>query len=456
MYGRNYRKKILSWLADGDERTAKLKRNVIYSVFIKVCSIVCSLVIVPMTIDFVNERVYGIWLTVSSIVAWMSFFDIGFTNGLRNRFTEALAIGDRHKARIYVSTTYVILSIIFLLLAVVLVAFVLLFDIAPLLKLDSSYEYDLKIALVVLVAYFCITFVLRILSIVLIADQQPARSSAIELLGQVGTLLAILVFKEMFDGSLFLLSIALCLPPMLVWLAASVYYFRGEYRYCVPSLKCYDRSYVNPLLGLGLKFFIIQIAAIIQFQTANILIARLFSMESVTEYNIAYKYFNVLYMGFMILLQPFWSAVTNAYTQRDYGWIRNGIRKYLMIMLLLAFAGVLMLLASDTVYRIWINDTIHIPFRLSFWMLVYFVTTIFGAIFVYFVNGIGALKIQYFSSLVSPVVFFVSVIGFCKYLHMGMYAILIASVIANFNGLVLAPLQYYKVIRQNKEGIWTA
>lgn len=179
-------------------------------------------------------------------------------------------------------------------------------------------------------------------------------------------------------------------------------------------------------------------------------------MESVTEYNIAYKYFNVLYMGFMILLQPFWSAVTNAYTQRDYGWIRNGIRKYLMIMLLLAFAGVLMLLASDTVYRIWINDTIHIPFRLSFWMLVYFVTTIFGAIFVYFVNGIGALKIQYFSSLVSPVVFFVSVIGFCKYMHMGMYAILIASVIANFNGLVLAPLQYYKVIRQNKEGIWTA
>ena len=36
--------------------------------------------------------VYG--LTLSSIIGWFAFFDIGFGNGLRNKFAEAIAKGD--------------------------------------------------------------------------------------------------------------------------------------------------------------------------------------------------------------------------------------------------------------------------------------------------------------------------------------------------------------------------
>lgn len=456
MSGKYHISNILSWINNGSERTAKLKKNVALSIFIKIGSILSSLVIVPMTIDFVNENVYGTWLTISSIVAWMSFFDIGFTNGLRNKFSEALALGDRRKARTYVSTTYVVLSVIFMALAVIMIAVVHAIDISPLLKLDMTNEPDLKLALTVLVLYFCITFVLRILSIILIADQQPARSAAVDLWGQLGSLLAVFIFKETVSGSLFVLSLALCIPPMLAWIVASVFYFKRGYRYCIPSVRFAERKSVRPLLGLGMKFFIIQIAAIIQFQTANVFIARLFSMESVTEYNIAYKYFNVLYMGFMILLQPFWSAVTNAYTQKDFGWIVSGVNKYLKLALLVTVAGVVMLLASDAIYKLWIGESVHISFNLSAWMLVYFVTTIFGAIFVSLINGIGALKIQYISSLISPLVFIALVVLFCKYMRLGMYAVLLSSVIANFNGLILAPVQYYKIVKQRKEGIWTA
>ena len=47
--------------------------------------------LVPLTIHYINPTRYGIWLTVSSIIGWVSFFDIGFGNGLRNKFAEALA-----------------------------------------------------------------------------------------------------------------------------------------------------------------------------------------------------------------------------------------------------------------------------------------------------------------------------------------------------------------------------
>lgn len=50
---------------------------------------------------------------MSSIVGWFVFFDVGLTQGLRNRFAEARAKGDEELARNYVSTTYAILGIIF-------------------------------------------------------------------------------------------------------------------------------------------------------------------------------------------------------------------------------------------------------------------------------------------------------------------------------------------------------
>ena len=440
----------------GGERTAQLKRNVAYSILVKLGSIFCSFVLVPLTIDFVNPVQYGIWLTISSIVAWMSFFDVGFTNGLRNKLAATFATRQKEISKTYVSTTYGILGMIFGVLALLLCVLISFVDICQVLNIESFYEADLKVASYILIIYFCVTFVLKIVSVVLIADQRPAVSSYIELVGQVFVLLSLLVVKQYVEGSLVVLSLVLCVPPVLVWSLFTLHYFRVQYRYCSPSFRYIDFSHAADLLGLGMKFFVIQIAAIIQFQTANILIARFFSMNDVTEYNIAYKYFNVLNMGFMIVLQPFWSAVTNAYAQYDLHWIARAIKRYLYLVLLALLGGIVMLLVSDWVYHIWLGGTVHVSWSLSCWMLVYFITMIYGAVFVYFVNGIGALKIQYISSLISPLLFFGLVELFCNVFHWGVYAILVASIAANYNGLILAPLQYYKIIIKQKRGIWTA
>lgn len=447
-------KNLYAKLTGGSVRTAKLKKNVLLSLFVKAGSIICSLLLVPATINFVNDIQYGIWLTISSIVAWMSFFDVGFTNGLRNKLAEAFGFGKVKLAKAYISTTYAALSIIFTVLMILLLVIVRFTSMSSLLNIDASYESDLKEALFVLVIYFCVTFVLKILSVILIADQRPAYSSFIDFIGQVMSLLSVLVMASGIEGSLSVLSYCLCVPPLLVWVVFTFICFGKDYKNYIPSLKYVNFRYVNSLLTIGVKFFIIQIAAIIQFQTANFLIGRLFSMSEVTEYNIAYKYFNVLYMVFMILLQPFWSAVTEAYSKNELQWIKNSIHKYLKVLLLMFFIGLLMLVFSDTIYDLWLGSSVHISFVLSAWMFVYVFTMMFGAVFVYFVNGVGALKIQYISSLVSPLLFVLLVMVMSKIMNIGVVSILIASIIANFNGLILAPLQYYYLVIKKKKGIW--
>lgn len=442
------------------DRSKLLKQNIVMALGVKAASIVISLVLVPMTINFVNPTQYGIWLTISSMVMWMSFFDVGFSNGMRNKLGAALAADDLEQGRSYVSTTYGMLSLIFSGIMILLSGLIWMLDMSPLLGIDMSYEPDLKPALTILAAYFCVNFVVRILSHVLKADQRTSWGALIDCVGQFFVLITVWLMQGHIEGSLTVLALALCLPPLMVWLIASIVLYAGRYRAVRPSFSAIHMRDARSLLSLGVKFFIIQIAFIIQFQTSNYLIARLFSMEQVTSYNIAYKYFNVMYMVFWLLIDPFWGAVTNAWSKQDIDWIRRTTRKYVGLAALFLLGGLVMLGLSEWVYDFWINSKVDtpvlIPFALSAWMLAYNMVTIWGQVFCLFVNGIGALKIQFFTSMISPILFIAVTITLAKVFGMGMESVLIGSIVANFNGLILAPLQYWMVIHRKRQGIWTA
>jgi O-antigen/teichoic acid export membrane protein len=105
----------------GHERSIQAKKHILGSFLLKGISILISLLLVPLTIDYLNPTKYGIWITLTSVIAWFSFFDIGLGNGLRNKFAIAKAKGDNDLARTYISTTYAIITIISIMLFIVFV-----------------------------------------------------------------------------------------------------------------------------------------------------------------------------------------------------------------------------------------------------------------------------------------------------------------------------------------------
>ncbi|EPR67543.1 hypothetical protein [Cyclobacterium qasimii] len=142
------------------------------------------------------------------------------------------------------------------------------------------------------------------------------------------------------------------------------------------------------------------------------------------------------------------------FLKNDIGWIKKATKKYLQIGLLFVLAGVVMLFISDTVYKYWLKGQVDIDFTLSIWGLVFFSSFMFASIFVNFLNGISALKIQFWASLISPVIFVASAYLLIDYYGMGVHALFISSLIASFNGIIIAPLQYYFIIYKKKKGIW--
>ena len=440
----------------GHERSINAKKNILASFIIKGCSIAISLLIVPLSLKYVNPSQYGIWLTLSSMVAWISFFDIGFTQGFRNKFAEAKAKGDTLLARIYISTTYYYIGIIFSIVWIVLLIVSQIVNWQTLLNIPADLVKEVSRLVIIIFTYFCFQFVFRIINTMLIADQKPAKASFLDLSGQLMSLIIIFTLTRLTKGSLLNLGLAIGIAPTLVLVFANFILFKTQYKDYVPTIKLAKKEYAKDIMNLGLKFFVLQIASIVQFQTTSFLIAHYFNTTQVTSYNIAYKYFFTLQMIFMILLTPLWSGATDAYNSGDTDWIKMVVKKYLLFLLPFILLGAIMLAFAKPVYDLWLGKhTVDIKFHISLLCYIFFSTGMFASIFVAVINGIGALKIQFITSILTSVGFLAISILLIKQFHLGVEAILITSIISNVYGYILAPLQYYHIfVKKSKSKIW--
>ena len=138
-------KEKLSIIFSGDKRTATIKKNVLGSFLIRMCSIAVSLLLVPLTLGYVSSELYGVWLTISSIVIWLGFFDVGFSLGLKNKLAEAIALNNWERGKHLVSTTYFMMFIIFIPLCVIMEIAIGFVDWPSFLNIDPKYNDDISI-----------------------------------------------------------------------------------------------------------------------------------------------------------------------------------------------------------------------------------------------------------------------------------------------------------------------
>lgn len=444
--------KILGLVTKGHARSVKAKKNILATFLIKGLGIAISLILVPLTINYINPSRYGIWLTLSSIVGWFSFFDIGFGNGLRNKFAEALAKGEVELARIYVSTTYAILSIV---IGIVLALFLSInpfLNWAKILNTEQEMASELSILVIIVFVFFCLRFVFQLINTVLIANQEPAKASFFDFLGSLFSLLIIFILTKTTSGNLIYLGTALSFTPVLVLFISSFWFYNKAYKRFAPSVKYVKFNYARNLMSLGLKFFIIQIAALVLFNTNNIIITQLFGPEEVTTFNVAFKLFSVITMIFSIIASPLWSAFTEAYAKDEFGWIKNTLSKMKMVWGLLTIFTVLVLLASPWIYKLWVGTSVTVPFALSAAMGSYVIVYIWQTIHVFFLNGIGKIKLQLY------VVIFCGIINIPLAIFlgriMGLVGITLTSTLLFIFMATIFSIQTKKILNKSAVNIW--
>ena len=315
--------KIIRYLISGESRSITLKKNIISSFFLRGISIVINFMLVPLTIGYVSAELYGVWLTLSSIMTWLGFLDVGFTQGLKNKLTEAIAYQDWNKGKSLVSTTYIMMLVIFVPVCILAEFVIPYINWSDLLNVDVIYESEIKQVMYVMIAFFCIQMVVNVIVSVIAAFQKVALSSSFTVIGQFLSLVIIFILTKTAPASLMILAFAISAMPIIITVVASVLLFNGKYKNIAPSIKYFDRNLVGDLFNLGYKFLIINIQVVILYQSTNILISNISSPLDVTTYNIAYRYMNLSMMIYTIITAPLWPAYTDAYVKKDFNWMNN-------------------------------------------------------------------------------------------------------------------------------------
>lgn len=407
----------------------------------------------PLTIDYLNPTKYGIWITLTSVIAWFSFFDIGLGNGLRNKFATAKAEGKEELARTYISTTYAIISIISVALFVLFLGINQFLDWGKILNTTNDIVELEKLVFIVF-SVFCLQFIIKLINVVFVADQRPAMSSGINTLGNLISLIVVFILVKTTQGSLLYLGASFSIINLVVPLLAGVWFFNTSYKKYSPSLKYVDFSYLKELISLGTRFFIMQGAALIVFMTDNIIITQISGPEDVTPYNIAYKYFGIVTMAFTIITAPMWSAYTEAYIKKDFAWIRQATKKVYKFWGL-AFVGlIVMLLVSNYAYQLWIGDSVSVPFLLSAVMALWVMLSTSIMVFSNFLSGISKIKLSLWHSVFVSIINIPLSIYFARNLEMGSVGVMLATVCCLLPRVVFQPIQYFKIINGTAKGIW--
>lgn len=447
-------KTILNKQKLGSARSVVVKRNIIFSLILKGVSIFLSLLIVPITIDYVKKDQYGFWLTISSIVSWISYFDLGLGNGLRNRYAESKAKGDSRMMAKYISTTYALMIGIFVIVFILFVVGNQFINWNTFLNVTNVSNDICSRLMLIFVGLFCMNMVFRVTNSVLLGDQRTALTSLIIVIEQCLSLIIIYALSKFAESNLLYLASATAgVPVVVLMITTLIVYSRKGYLYnCRPSIKYIDFKLAPSLLGLGVRFFLIQLSLLLIFQVVNIIISRNCGHEMVAQYQLSYKYFNMAYMIFVIILTPYWSAFTDAFAKNDFIWMKNVYKKLNILVLIAIPLLILMMILSPVFFKLWINNTIDIPFEMHICMSLYIYSMIFAGTRMYILNGIGKVTLQFiiymtFAILSIPMMNYLSEV-------IGVYGILLFLFLVYLVQGVVGSIQIHKLLSQTALGIW--
>lgn len=433
-------------------RNKMLRNNILFSGVLKAISLYTSFLIVPITLNYLDNEPYGIWMTITSMAFWVAVFDIGLGNGMRNYLTAAISKGDFRAAGIYISSTFLLLSGIALVLAIFSIPLLYSLDIASILNTSSLSNQSLRLVFLVALMLILVNFVLKNIGFIYVALQRYAINDLLTVMGNVLALIFVFVLTKTTEGNLLYIVTILLSMPILAFLIGGIPLFI-KYPELRPSFKKIDISFSKGIIKKSLGFFAIQTTScLIIFGGSNLFISHFCGPESVTTYNIAYKYFNLIIIGYTILIAPMWNAYTDAYVKGDWKWIQKTFKRAFIGWCLTLATGAVMLLGCNLFYNIWVGEKVTVPLSISLSVLIFITCFNLNNCVTYLLNGLNTIYVQIWTSTVATAAYLVWVVTYGR--QWGVEGIVLGMAFCYAVMSIIHLYQCRLIITRKASGIW--
>lgn len=432
----------------------KIKNNFLFfksisiNVISRPLSMVISVLYTPLLLRYLGDEKYGIWVTLSSIINWILVFDIGIGNGLRNVLTVKYKQQKHDDIQGAVSSAY------FMLGGVVMFLFLTALCVSLFINWNNIFKSSIDVLPVITICliFISINFVASLQKSVYFAIQQSEVNSVFNIGVQLINLLGIIILQNYSTNKLAAMAFLTGLSSFSMNILFS-YQLWKKYYFFIPSYKNIKKTFIKEVCNIGIKFFLLQIAALILFTTDNIIIAVLYGAEAVTAYSIPFALFGVINSIFMAFLIPFWSKFTEVKEQNNWLWIKNVLKWLNILMIPFVIVIIFVVLFFDSITLLWLGRKVnHAPYLLVS-LGVYCFLQMYNAIYSSFLNGIGDINLQLVIALVGSIINIPLSVFLAKHFGFGPAGVCMATIFGFVIGAIVFTVQVNGILRRNQRSL---
>ncbi|MGA3023416.1 MAG: oligosaccharide flippase family protein [Bryobacteraceae bacterium] len=352
-------------LGRAEERNRRVVLSVGSSAAARGVAVAAAFITVPLTIGYLGTERYGMWMTITSITAMLSFSDFGIGSGLVGLVARSSGLENRGDvARGVSSAFYILIGIAASMIALLGVSY----NWVPwprALNLTSPLaSTEAGPAAVVFIACFALNLPLGVVQRVQIGYQETFVSNLWQIGGTILGFCALLTAIH-FKAGLPWLVAALSGGPVVVNAANMTRQFTIERPWLFPAWQSFNWGCSKQLLRMGLAFFVIQIASTVIIASDNIIIAQVLGPSDVATFSVGIRLFVLPQMICQMVCMPLWPAYGEAFARRDLAWMRRTLRKTTLLGLSISvFLGTMFVLLGPKLTLLWTRGRISLSYTL--------------------------------------------------------------------------------------------
>lgn len=377
------------------ERYRRVALTALAAFISKAVSLVTVLVSVPLVLHYLGPERYGMWLTITSVFALLSFADMGLGNGLLNLISEADGSGDKEAAARYVSSAFFMLSGVALLLSGLIGVGHWLTPWGKVLNVSSTQALaEAGPAVLVFAVCFLVNLPVGVVWRVQAGYQEGFTSSLWQTCGSLLGLGSVLLGIHLRVGLPWLILALGGAQPFVALLNGAIL-FGFKRPWLRPRLRKATPGSIRGLLRVGIAFFALEAVSTLAYASDNIVAAQVMGAGVVPQYAVPMKLFSSIPILLGMAFKPLWPAYSESLSRGDLLWAKRTLARSLKLGFLITVPPSILLFAfGGRIIRVWtasaITPSILLLLGLSFWAIL----SSAGSAITKFLNGAGAIGFQ--------------------------------------------------------------
>jgi O-antigen/teichoic acid export membrane protein len=349
---------------------------------------------VRLALPYLGVERFGIWMTIASLTALLSFLDLGVGNALTNRVAKlATPLRQKDLGRSIGAGLLILLNAA-LLIAIFLYLIAEFFPWQSLLKIsDKNIFNETHAAIKVFAILFSINIFTSGINRIFFGLQKGYEANILSVAGSLISLFLIWTAIKLGGGIPVLLFCSMLGSIVASFSLLTLLALRKQI-----SLRRLGVSIaieVPYLLKIGGGFFLLQIGTVAVFAADNLIIVSSLGAVSVATYSVVQKLFQFVTQPFAVINSGLWPAYTSAKEHGDKLFIRKTLARSMTITILGATILSLILLISGKEILSWWT---HGEVEGSYWLIASFglwsIIDAGASAFAMFMNGASLIKMQ--------------------------------------------------------------